>query len=341
LFGFREVLVVIMMLTALVLGWSMGAFWSRKKLDEGFGPVPEWAGFFTPERYARFQREIQRHFQRNEIACRIEDGFVFVFQGGDPEPRYRWGLLNLAQVCNQSPDKEWPEHIRGHFDAMARSEQEHAQLEAQMGDFAAIRERLGVRLGPPDMPRDLMIWREDIPGVLSYIVIDLPSSMVTVNGDALSRWGISSQQLFDMALENLRKQGRPDVTRFEMEKDLALAALLGDSFFTASQALLLAENTDLVGPQGSLVAVPHRHALLCYPIRDLNVLRVVHVLWTMAQGMHKEGPGSISGNIYWYFEGKFTAIPCEIEDDAIGVRPPEDFEQMLNSLKEPEAPKPG
>ncbi len=326
---------MISMLALILFTGPLYAFWSRKKKDEGFPPVPNWASFFTPERYTRFEREIQRHFQRNEIACQIGDGNVYVFRGGDPKPSHQWGLLNLAQVCNQSAEEKWPEQIQQHFEAMVRSEQEHADLKAKMNDFSTIRDRLGVRLGSPNMPRDLIIWREDIPGVLSYVVIDLPSSMITINGDSTNKWGVSSQQLFEVALDNLRKQGCPEHRNFEIDKNLSIVAALGDSFFTASHALLLSEYSEMVGPHGSLVAIPHRHALLCYPIRDLNVVGVIHRLWTMTQGMEKEGPGSISGHIYWYFQGKFTLIPCELKNGELAVRPPDAFVDMLNSLGEP------
>ena len=318
----------------------MCAFWSRRKKENGFAPSPEWASFFTPERYALFQREIHRHFQRNEIACQIKDGIVYAFRGQDPEPCYSWGLLNLAQVCNQSPVERWPEQIQRHFDVAARSEQENEDLKARMDDFSAIRDHLGVRLGPIDLPRDVTIWREEIPGVLSYIVIDLPSSMVTVNGDALSRWGVSSKQLFEIALDNLRKQGCPDRRDFELDNKLTIVTAFGDSFFTASHALLLDEYPELVGPHGSLVSIPHRHALLCYPIRDLNVVGVVHRLWAITQGMEKDGPGSITAQIYWYFQGQFTPIPCEIKDNSIAVRPPDVFVDMLEGLGEVQKSQP-
>ncbi len=314
------------------------AFWSRKRAEVKFPPPPAWASFFTPERYAQFEREIHRYFQRNEIACQVHDGVVYVFQAGDKTPRHQWGLLNLAQVCNQGVVEEWAHYVQMHFDAMLRSEKEHAELQSQIGDLAAIRDRIGVRLGPPDMPLDKLISREDIPGVFSYIVIDLPSSMVSVNSETLARWGISSEQIFDIALANLRKAERPQCQDFEVGKGLSIIAALGDSFFTASHALLLSEYPQFVGPHGSLVSVPHRHALLCYPIRDLNVVGVLHHLWSITQGMEKEGPGSISPQIYWYFQGNFVPIPCEIKDSSIAVTPPEAFINMLNSLGDPDAP---
>ena len=314
------------------------AFWSRKKSEGKFPPPPEWASFFTPERYAQFEREIHRYFQRNEITCQVHDGVVYAFLTGDKTPPHQWGLLNLAQVCNQDTVEEWAHHIQMHFDAMARSDKECAEIESQMNDFSAIRDRIGVRLGSPDMPLDTLISRQDIPGVASYIVIDLPSSMVSVNGDTVNKWGVSTRQLFDIALENLRKSGRPEHRNFEIEKGLSIITAFGDSFFTASHALLLSEYPQFVGPHGSLVAIPHRHALLCYPIRDVNVVGVVHHLWSIAQGMEREGPGSISPQIYWYFQGKFTPIPCEIKDNSIAVRPPKAFVDMLNNLGDADVP---
>jgi hypothetical protein len=322
---------------ALLSALPLFGFWSRKKADDGFPPPPEWASFFTPERYAHFEREVRRYFQRNEIACQIHDGVVYLMAPGETKPNRQWGLQNLAQTCNMEKTESFGRRIEEHFNAMRQGAKEQEDVKAKMGDFAAVRDLVGVRLGSPEMPREFLIWREDIPGVISYIVLDLPSSMVTVNGDSLNTWGISSGDLFAVALGNLRKQGCPRHEAFEIDKGIQIIAALGDSFFTASHVLLLEEYPEFVGTHGSLVSVPHRRALLCYPINDLNVVGVVHRLWSMTAGMEKQGPGSISPQIYWYFKGKFTAIPCAVEGNSLSVRPPEAFVDMLKTLPEPGA----
>jgi hypothetical protein len=56
---------------------------------------------------------------------------------------------------------------------------------------------------------------------------------------------------------------------------------------------------------------------------------------SLAKCMHRDGPGSISPNIYWWREGELTLLPTRLSDDSAFFEPPEEFIDGLNRLHKP------
>ena len=89
-------------------------------------------------------------------------------------------------------------------------------------------------------------------------------------------------------------------------------------------------------PYGAVVAVPHRHVVVFHAIRNLGVVKAISAMLPVAFGMYQEGPGSISPNLYWYRDGKFTLLPSKVTAKEITFLPPDTFvTEVLNILGEP------
>jgi hypothetical protein len=167
---------------------------------------------------------------------------------------------------------------------------------------------------------------------VSYLCIDLPSSVQTVNPDRVARWGVAVDELFAIGLENVRRECVPELVRDELEPGVPYLALTGQSFFVATHALMLRRWDGFVGRGGALVAIPHRHAVICHPIENIQTVKAVHRLALIARGMEQEGPGSITPGIYWYHDDRFTPIPYEVTGEKFVLRPPDEFVELLNRL---------
>jgi hypothetical protein len=302
-------------------------------------PPPAWADFLTAPQYQRFLAMVQGYFRGQKVKCVLKDGQVNLAADG----RYReqqLGLLNLAQMCRGQPEDQWPRIIAGHFGILQRSWREGEALEKRLGDFAKVAELLAVRLWPKSYcAGDLgnhMVWREDIPGTVSVLVYDLPSTIRNVNPAEVAAWGKEPDELFDLALANVREICIPDVLHKEMGDGLTFTALVDESFYVASHALLLEQyHADLIGAHGTLVGVPHRHVMLAYPIEQRPmkvVVGAVNRLIPVIAGMEKEGPGSISPLLYWYREGRFLPLPYEFKGKTINFYPPPPFLELLSDL---------
>ena len=119
-----------------------------------------------------------------------------------------------------------------------------------------------------------------------------------------------------------------------LEDVVALEALHSADFFTTSHVLFLEEHLEGPCPNGVLLALPHRHAILLHRITDLSVIHAVNSMIPIARGMFEEGPGSLSPNLYWWQGGKITYLPAVVTDDKLNFYPPDEFVDMMNSLSE-------
>lgn len=311
---------------------------SLKQASSSGTSPPAWANFLSPPQYRRFLELVCAHFEKEQRTYTLGDGVVHLEQplGG----AHQLGLLNLAQNCALNDEKEWPDIIESHFRIMAKSHQEHQVLHDRLGAFDKIADLLSVRLWPDsylrELGKDKILHRRDVPGTITALVFDLPSSVRNVTPQESQAWGKTIEELFELGLANLRENCIPDVTEQNLGEGVTITLFSDESFFVASHALLLEEHGECLGTFGALVGIPHRHVLLVYPVNDLQVLPAIHRLIPIIHGMEREGPGSLSRGLFWYREGQFTDLPYELEKRVLRFSPPEEFVEMMNLLAEPD-----
>src|SRR5207237_2994432 len=103
----------------------------------------------------------------------------------------QFGLGNLAQLCNQSPRRDWPKIVASHFDMVLQTaKSSESVLDQFAGDFEAARQVLKVRLYPSNVPnQDFMLCRTPADGLLEALVYDLPHSVASVHKDTADNGG--------------------------------------------------------------------------------------------------------------------------------------------------------
>ena len=126
----------------------------------------------------------------------------------------------------------------------------------------------------------------------------------------------------------------PTIEQVEIQPGVSFTAYSGESFFTASFALMLDQLDGATSPNGTLVAIPHRHMLLFHSIHTADAIFAVQHLGVLAVNLDQQGPGSISPNLFWYRDGRFVNLPFRLEGDTFNFRPPDEFMKMLNGLPE-------
>jgi hypothetical protein len=102
-------------------------------------------------------------------------------------------------------------------------------------------------------------------------------------------------------------------------------AMTGDSYFVASNLLLLRDFVTDDAPLGVIAAVPNRHTLLWHVIGDANSLRALDAMVVMAANLHGEGPGAITPNLYWWRDDTLRTLPTRETDEHYEFVPPDDF----------------
>lgn len=298
------------------------------------GSVPSWARFMESGQFQALVDLVSAELERREIP------FDFDVEGGLvrlPKPENdgaALGLVNLAQICHQSPFHTWPatvaQHVGRSIDLASESD---GTIEELVNDFEQARKRLKFRLYPSDVGSDIfMTLVEPMSGVKAVLVFDMPETIHSVRQDHIEAWGRSLEELFAIALANVKAEDPVEQKSYSIDETASVSLLGGGSFFTASHALCLDDYLSPVPDAGALVAVPHRHAVIYHPIVDQGVVVAINTMIPMALGMFREGPGSISPNLYWWHDGHYTLLPAEIGTSTIEFKPPEEFIEMLSQF---------
>lgn len=317
----------------------MFSFFKKKNKESEAIDIPEWAAFFTAEEYRAFLDAIDSYFKGMDVTYILEDGTIEV----DPESfRFsKLGLSNIAQVCKQHETADYPELINGHFTTMLKALEFDRTFDENITDFEKIRQYLAVRLynaeyiayiGGLEDDGEMSVHRFVAEDVYAMLVFDLPDAIRNVQPSHVLDWSKDEDELFAIGIANIRENYPMEITREDMG-GFTIWFVNNDHFFTANILYELEERPELIGRHGSLIAIPHRHSALIYPIEDLGVVEAIQKLIPAAYGMHEEGPGSLTPNLFWYHDGIFTSLPYEVREEKLHFIPPESFLDMLNRLE--------
>lgn len=203
--------------------------------------------------------------------------------------------------------------------------------------LAAVRDRLLPALSPADSGPDLL-GREDLPGTRTLLVVASAGAVRGLPTTAPEAWRRSTDELFGLALENLAREEPLRFRTLRLDLGLEILAAQGEAPTLASHALLLDRHPEALGPFGALVAVPTRHHLLAYPIRDQRVTLAVQILPLLARRLHAAGPSPVTPNLYLYRKGRLVQVPYRLDAKGFALSPPPELLEILRTA--PAAPRP-
>jgi hypothetical protein len=307
-----------------------------RRIIGGGEPVPDWARFFSAERYRAFIAAVERDIGRRGLQFRLRDGYLEM--EGDAEQQL--GLANLAQVCNSVDEAEWPAVIDTHFSTLLAGQ--GGDLGELAADFNQAQPLLRVRLFPDESMGGTSLGRTVArplaPGVIEALVYDFPDTTTGVPRDHLAGWPVSEDEATAIARKNALAE---PVTRsaVELAKGVSLELCEGN-FYVASHVFGLGDLLPPGNSHGAVVALPNRHSLIWFPIEDLRVIRALTGMLPIATGLFDTGPGSISNQLYWWRDGELIHLPvAQKPKGTLAFAPPDEFLALLNSF--PALPAPG
>ncbi|MEQ8477043.1 hypothetical protein [Fulvivirga sp.] len=298
--------------------------------------VPEWANFLGSDEYSRFLKSLDKYFAKKGIVYQISEGVIYVKE--DDFGFNQLGLANVAQLCKLEGIGKSDKLVENHFEGLIRAHQFDTRFKGFVEDFGKVKEYIGVRLYNDNyldqIGRELVIAKNIAPEINAMLIFDLPDSVTSIQPQQAEKWDVSIDELFEIGKANIRSKYDFEIS----EEDLGnfkVWFVQTDHFFAPNILLELNEYTKMIGSNGSLIGVPHRHAVIVYPIENLEIVKAVNQLIPTIKGMNAEGPGSLSSKLYWYKEDGFIELPSEITDDnQLKFMPPEAFVDMLNLLDE-------
>ncbi|SEN38418.1 hypothetical protein SAMN04488505_11020 [Chitinophaga rupis] len=311
----------------------MFSFFKRKKTAL---PVPAWAAYFNSAEYTEFLSLLDNYFKNKGIAYVLGDGEIILDNATFGAERM--GLVNVSQVCKQHPQSAWKSCIEDHFNGMERAFAFTDDFEKRCHDLSFARDYIGIRLYHnsyvENIDPGLIIGKPLAGDLFMMLVFDLPNTVINVKPEQTIPWGLSDDALYEMGIVNMREKYLSH-NSLEQLGDITIRFVQGDHFFVPNIVFDLERIPEYLGTHGSLIGIPHRHAVLIYPIEDLNVVKAINQLIPVISGMNQEGPGSVSKGLYWYYNGQLTGLPYSLEEKKLNFYPPEDFLSVLNTLQEP------
>jgi hypothetical protein len=296
--------------------------------------VPKWASFFNEDEFEEFVKSIDDYFYSNNITYNFGDGMLTA--GPNDFEFGTLGLMNVAQICKQDEIENYKEIVKKHFDSLMRTNQFDKEFKKIIHDFNQIKEYIGVRLYPIDyvshIGKELTIGKDFAGNIYAMLIFDLPDSVVSIKPEEAEKWGKTWEELFDLGLQNIKTKYPNNISQ-EKFNEFNLWFIQSNHFFTPNIVFDFEMQQKLMGSNGSLIGIPHRHAVIIYSIENIQVVNAINDLITAIIGMNEEGPGSISSNIFWYKDGHYEDLPYEMSDNKIQFYPPEKFVEMLNTLQ--------
>jgi hypothetical protein len=166
----------------------------------------------------------------------------------------------------------------------------------------------------------------------AHLVHLLHGRLCEVEQREAAGWARSRDELWHVALDNVRAGGRPEPEPFHAEPGVVLVGFRSDSLFTTTHSFWIERTLD-AGRHGVILAVPNRHVLVAHAIRDASVVPAVDALVKVAIGFHREGPGPISPHLYWVRDGAWSRQHVQPGDRQATFTPSLPFARLVDSLR--------
>lgn len=202
-------------------------------------------------------------------------------------------------------------------------------------NFDDIQKYIGVRLYSKEyiahVGKENTIVKDFAGDIYSMIVLDFPDSVLSIKPEQTTNWNKTIDQLFELGKENIKAKYPLTITK-ESFGESSIWFVQVEHFFTPNIVFDIENRKELLGSNGSLIGLPHRHSVIIYPIENLEVVQAINGFIPLIYGMHEEGPGSLSNKLFWYKDETFTELPYKMEENTLRFFPSEIFVEQLNKL---------
>jgi hypothetical protein len=295
----------------------------RKPPSEPDGQLP-----LSVDQAATLRRLVREAFATHGREVTIEADHVKDDTGAE------FGLWNLAVHCGQHKERKWPILVSTHVGNLVSPGNDIDALpEEQLLDLVHLR----LQSGNAGFDVGAHAVDETIPGVSTVLAVDLPrmvSSPKTSYWDergGVARWT-------EVGRRNLAALiGAPDIEFHRIEQgETTFSLLLGESFFTASLALVLDDVVGRYDPaadltHGALVSFPNRHQLVWRALDSASVIVSLNGMIAFTTMGYDEGAGPLSGEVFWRHDGRWDQL-TDTRDGRPVVNVSPEFQAVLERL---------
>lgn len=266
-----------------------------------------WEELFSPVELDTFFSLVNGHFINQGKKYSVQDGFV-ILDGANE----KIDLRNIAQTCRHAGKNKWKDIITGHLSQLENSKEQSFNFDPVNRLFAEVMPLLAIRLWPEGTLKNAgetnLVYRKDLDGTISTLVINLPETILSVPPKAISKWGKSQDELLEIGYQNTFSKYPPIANPVVLAGIVNAIILSGDMYLTATHILNIPSRPEYIGKYGTLMGVPLRDGVTVYPINETHLTRPLNLLARICNDVFHQGPGSVSPYLYWYYDGKFTKL---------------------------------
>jgi hypothetical protein len=279
------------------------------------------------------QAALLRRLVREAFA---ERGIEVTFDGPSllADDGQRYFLHNIAVAVAELPVTEWPSQAARFAASLLDREDLETLTES------ALEAATYLRIQPSDVS-DLSnqpTAPSIAPGLVTLLAIDLPATVATPGEEYWAARG-GADRWRAVGVRNLSALiGSPELAVERLASDdVEFRVLHGESFFTATLALLLpqvlaAYDGDAATEHGVLVAVPHRHQLVWRPLDGPGAVATLNAMVRFAVLGNADGAGPVSPHVFWVRDGRWEQLTRIDDDGSVGIEVSAELQAALESL---------
>ncbi|MFN0202311.1 MAG: hypothetical protein ACKVTZ_12360 [Bacteroidia bacterium] len=282
----------------------------------------------SQEDYTHIVRLSISFLEKQWNITQVSNAVIVASQGEGKDIHF--GLDNLIRNCLLYDKEAWEGVVIEHF---SRFKEHSAAYNYFFKDFDYAQTMLKTLIKPdtfglPDIQAEL-IKRQDFPETYTFLVLDFEEQLRFLRKDDLTEWGVSEEELFEIAQDNVNKE-IINTQQVPLPEEYFFHTFF-HSDFAASYILDFQRNAyHTIGMYGSVVAIPAKSVAFAYTINDLSFMKMIELLIPLVERFYDGQPGNINTHFYWYYQGEFELFPFMLKDEKhMIMRLPERLEMLL------------
>ena len=248
----------------------------------------------------------------------------------------QFGFWNVAALCAQQPRDQWRDTLLKYLTTVL--ERMNAPSPFDGLDLAEAEYRTYSRLYDAESVPSLenYLHQEFAPGIVEMLALDLPDAVaIFKHEDARQLGGFAALRSHGVA--NLEELPVESFETLPTPGGGSFYALLGESVYTASRALLLPSlattlSGDAPNEHGWLMSVPNRHQVVWHVIEDDTVIHAVQAMTSFTRLGFSDSPGPLSPHVFWWNGSSYEQLTQIDDEGSVSIHVSPRFQAVLEAV---------
>jgi len=311
----------------MIINYNLFSFFKKK---EPAITVPQWSRLANASDYVVFKRAVQHYFKDDGVQLNFNEGLVVLSETNTFGVNVI-SLSNLFKHClSQGNSDTFSVTVEEFLGNMRKA----ANADNSSQPFKLVKDTLGLRILTNTLFKQMddtaYIGAPLFENLFYFVVFDLPETVKNVSRADAAHWGKTDTELLEIGKKNIALKYPQTISQQEIV-GLKIWTVENDCFYAPNLLLDIAKYPELVGPYGSLAAVPSGDRAFIYPIENMQVTSAVAKMATIANFFYLDKPNPVTPSLYWYYKGRYQHIPYDIEKPDFTLLP-ENFVEMIRGL---------